>query len=72
MLTLTQVAKRLGVSTPTVKRLIKTGALAAHRISNVYRVPEEDLADYLRRTRIPATTQAAEGGHPSAAGGNAP
>jgi excisionase family DNA binding protein len=71
MLSVGQVAERLGVSRQTVARLIESGALAAHRIGGAYKVPEQDLAAYLERTRV-ATTKAAEGKDPSAAGGNAP
>jgi excisionase family DNA binding protein len=52
MLSVAQVAERLGVSERTVIRLIVAGELAAHRIGNVYRVAAEELAAYLDRTRV--------------------
>jgi len=44
-----QLAKRLNVSTRTARRIIEDGALKAHRIGRQWRVFEEDLQDYLAR-----------------------
>ncbi len=55
MLSVAQVAKRLGVSSRTVTRLIVAGELTAHQIGSVYRVAAEDLAAYLARTRVEVT-----------------
>jgi excisionase family DNA binding protein len=41
------LAKRLGVSVRTARRLIRAGALRAHRIGRQWRVFEADLQDYL-------------------------
>ena len=49
MLTLTEVAGRLGVSVETVRRLIKRGNLKAVKVGNQLRVREADLDDYIRR-----------------------
>lgn len=49
VLTLTEVASRLGVSVETVRRLIKSGALKAAKVGGQFRVREEDLNDYIRR-----------------------
>jgi len=38
-----EVAKRLGVSTMTVRRWIKEGKINAHRIGKEYRVPESEV-----------------------------
>lgn len=47
-LTVEQVARRLQVETPTVRRLIKSGQLRALRIGRALRIPFEALDDYLK------------------------
>ncbi len=52
LLTVTDVAERLSISTATVYDLIKRGKLASCRIGSArgaIRVREEDLAEYLER-----------------------
>jgi excisionase family DNA binding protein len=51
--TINDISQSLDVSTRTVRRLIKTGALAAHRIGGVVRISEADFLTFLaiRRDR---------------------
>ncbi|MBI3182075.1 MAG: helix-turn-helix domain-containing protein [Myxococcales bacterium] len=51
MLTVRQVAERLGVSTATVYALVERGELAHVRVSNAIRVAPADLAAYLEARR---------------------
>jgi excisionase family DNA binding protein len=50
-LTINDVSQSLGVSTRTVRRLIKTDALAAHHIGGIIRVSEADFAAFLAARR---------------------
>jgi excisionase family DNA binding protein len=45
------IAEKLAVSSMTIKRLITTGDLRAHRVGRQWRVFERDLQDYLARQR---------------------
>jgi excisionase family DNA binding protein len=45
-LTITQVADALSVSTRTVRRWIKSGALPVHLIEGILRVSEADFAAF--------------------------
>ena len=45
------IAKRLDVSTKTVRRLIDRGELPHLRVGRLVRVSERDFADYLARSR---------------------
>ncbi|MFL6207137.1 MAG: helix-turn-helix domain-containing protein [Acidimicrobiales bacterium] len=47
LLTPSEVAEQLRVSTMTVYRLIKSGELPAARISSSYRLREDDVDAYL-------------------------
>ena len=47
LLTPNEVAEQLRVSTMTVYRLIKSGELPAARISNSFRLREQDVDAYL-------------------------
>ena len=47
LLTVAEVARRLGVCTATVYKICKAGRLQHVRVSNAIRVPEAALADYL-------------------------
>lgn len=47
MLSTGAVARRLGVSKQTVRRLIEEGQLPALRVSKHYRVSETDLASFI-------------------------
>jgi excisionase family DNA binding protein len=49
MLSLEEVAYRLGVSVQTVRRLIENGELKGVRVGRQWRVRQEDLDDYVRR-----------------------
>jgi len=49
LLTVAEVARRLGVSTATVYKVCKAERLGHVRVSNAIRVPETALADYLDR-----------------------
>lgn len=42
-----EVAEQLGVTTKTVRKLVKTGKLKAYAIGRVHRVSEADLQLYL-------------------------
>ena len=48
---ITAVAEELDVSTKTVRRLIASGALPAHRIGRQWRIAEEDLCTFLAQRR---------------------
>ena len=56
MLTVKQVSKRLSVSPKKVYQLVATKRLTHHRFGNRIRFTEEDLADYLDKTRTPINT----------------
>ena len=47
MLSLREVADRLGVSQMTVRRLIRRGELIAVKVGGQYRVSEESLQRYI-------------------------
>lgn len=47
MLNLAQVGELLSSSTPTIRRLVDTGALPAVRLSRQWRVARDDLREYL-------------------------
>lgn len=51
LLTVDQVAERLALPVPSVRRLIRRGDLAAHNLATplrpMYRVSEQQLATYL-------------------------
>ena len=46
------VARRLGVSTKSVRRAIASGDLTAHRLGRLLRVADADLEAYLARHRL--------------------
>ena len=45
------IANQAGVSTKTVRRLIKSGDLIAHKIGNQWRISDDDWNLYLRTRR---------------------
>lgn len=47
LLDLDAVAKRLGVSIKTVRRIIDRGELPVHRVGRLLRISEADLAEYV-------------------------
>ena len=49
LLTIPEGAEHLRLCTKTVRKLIKTGALPAHRVGNQYRVDEKQVRAYLQR-----------------------
>jgi excisionase family DNA binding protein len=49
-LTVAEVASMMRVSTMTVYRLIKAGALPATRVGKSYRLTDEDVDRYLTRS----------------------
>jgi excisionase family DNA binding protein len=46
-----ELAERWGVSTRTVQRQIKSGALRAYRIGRLVRISPADADDFLKRNR---------------------
>ena len=46
------VADELGVSTHTVRRMIRDGTLVAVRVGSVLRVPRASLEEYLEEQRV--------------------
>ena len=52
MLTVTEVAERLGVSSKTVTRLITEGKLKAYRFGNHYRIEENDLNEFIEQSKV--------------------
>lgn len=54
-LTIAEVAAAMRVSKMTVYRLVKAHAIAAVRVGRSFRVPEEAVNDYIRRSTEPAT-----------------
>ena len=51
LLTVSEAAERLHVSTKTVRRRIKDGSLRSIRISGLIRIVMADLEDYIRDRR---------------------
>jgi excisionase family DNA binding protein len=52
LLTITDVAERLQVSTKTLRRWIERGDLAAHRLGHQWRIAERDLVVFLKLRRV--------------------
>lgn len=61
-LTIAEVAAAMRVSKMTVYRLVKAHAIAAVRVGRSFRVPEEAVNDYIRRSTEPATKDQDDGG----------
>jgi excisionase family DNA binding protein len=57
VLSVAEVAKRLGVAEKTVRRKIDKGELPAVRFGNLVRVGERDLAAYVHRPRLKGETR---------------
>ena len=62
-----EVARRLDVSEPTVRRMVKGGKLPSVFVGGAYRVSEADLAEFLENAKVepgkaPAQPSAAERG----------
>jgi excisionase family DNA binding protein len=59
-LTYQQAAERLGCSAKTVRRRVKSGELAAHKLGRKFvRIAERDLAAYLAASRTGRVGEAA-------------
>lgn len=58
LLRLTEVAERLDVSMPTVRRLVKDGKIKSFRVGRVLRVRPLDLESYLRDSENKTAGQA--------------
>ena len=56
-LSVSRLAKRLHVSERTVRRIIDSGELKAHRVGRQWRVFDLDLRDYLARQANRQTCQ---------------
>jgi len=54
-----EVARRLDVSEPTVRRMVKGGKLPSVFIGGAYRVSEKDLEEYLESAKVTPGTAAA-------------
>ena len=54
-----QARERIGVSRETLRKLIRSGVLTAHKSGTApnshYRITEEAVADYLKRQTVEAT-----------------
>lgn len=51
LFTIRDVSERLNISTKTVRRLIESKALVAHRIGGQLRIADDDLLAYIRMRR---------------------
>lgn len=51
LFTIEEVAESLNVSSRTVRRLIDSGALPAHRLGRLIRIADRDLAVFLAASR---------------------
>ena len=51
MLTVKQVAERLGISRGLVYKLVRAGELGSHRIGAAIRIAEDQLREYLDKAR---------------------
>lgn len=66
LLSIDDVARRLSVSTRTVRRLIRRGVLVAHRISkNIIRVSAASVTQLLETTRIVSPVSSCQGNESS-------
>lgn len=54
MLTVRQVAERLQLAEWTVRRYLREGRIASHRLGTRRRVSEADLGAFLKRQREPS------------------
>jgi excisionase family DNA binding protein len=50
ILTLTQAAEYVQVSTKTIQRMIERGDLKASKVSNAWRIRKQDIEEYLDST----------------------
>ena len=52
MLTVAEVAEKLGYSTSQIRNLIREGKLKGYRFASSYRVDEEDLKEFINKSII--------------------
>ena len=52
MLTVSQVAEKLGYSTSQIRNLIREGKLKAYKFASSYRVNEDDLQEFINKSII--------------------
>lgn len=52
LLTVEQVAEKLGVSTRTIRRLIKQGRIVAHRVGRCIRVDGKSVTRFLESSKV--------------------
>lgn len=57
MLTVREIASRLGLSKMTIYRLVDAGTIPAVRVGRSLRVSREDFESYLGRVRTSATAR---------------
>jgi len=50
LVTITEAAHRLKLSTKTIRRMLQRGDLRAHRLGRQLRIPEQELAALLAKT----------------------
>lgn len=61
MLTVAQIADRLGLCRMTIYRLINAGRLPAVKVGKSYRISERDFKAYLKGARTNGGSRAGEG-----------
>ncbi len=59
-MSVSEVAKTLGMSKATVNRRIKEGKIRAYKLGSVYRIKKEDLLSYLESSIYTASENAAD------------
>ena len=52
MLTVSQVAEKLGYSTSQIRNLIREGKLKGYKFAASYRVNEDDLKEFINKSMI--------------------
>lgn len=63
MLTVDQVAERLGTTTRHVRRLVSEGCIAYLRVGRYIRIDDGDLLRYLDSCRVDAAAPGVHGAH---------
>lgn len=62
MLTTSEVAEKLNLSEKTIRNLIDSGELKAFKFGRVYRISEEELNNFIERSRTGAAQNDEEKG----------
>ena len=57
MLSIKDVSERLNISERTVRNLLNSGELYGYKIGGIYRVNEEDLNNYLKKSKVEKETK---------------